>query len=99
MLLKTLAEFGAAQERNARIVLDFIGRGDLSTRHALLNHGRRQVGTRSVNGGSIARGASTDNRNINRLIGSHGISSRRYIDVLCAHTQIYVNMTLMHYNN
>ena len=41
MLLKTLAEFGATQERNARIVLDFIGRGDLSTRHALLNHGRR----------------------------------------------------------
>ena len=29
MLLKTLTEFGATQERNARIVLDFIGRGDL----------------------------------------------------------------------
>lgn len=99
MLLKTLAEFGATQERNARIVLDFIGRGDLSTRHALLNHGRRQVGTRSVNGGSIARGASTDNRNINRLIGSHEESSRRNVVVLCAHTQIYVNMTLMHYND
>ena len=41
MLLKTLAEFGATQERNARIVLDFIGRGDLSARHALFNHGRR----------------------------------------------------------
>ena len=88
MLLKTLAEFGATQERNARIVLDFIGRGDLSTRHALLNHGRRQVGTRSVNGGSIARRAATDNRNIDRLIGSHEETSCRKIGVLCAHTQI-----------
>ena len=41
MLLKTLAEFGATQERNARIVLDLIGCGDLSSRHALLNHSRR----------------------------------------------------------
>ena len=41
MLLKTLTEFGATQERNARIVLDFIGRGDLPSRHALFNHGRR----------------------------------------------------------
>ena len=99
MLLKTLAEFGAAQERNARIVLDLIGCGDLPSRHALFKDSRRQVGTRSINGGSIARGAATDNRNIDRLIGSHEASFRRNIDVLCAHTQIYVNVTLMHYNN
>ena len=47
MLLKTLAEFGATQERETRIVLDLIGCGDLPSRHALLNHGRRQVGTRA----------------------------------------------------
>ena len=41
MLLKTLAEFGTTQGRNARIVLDLIGCGDLSSRHALLYHGRR----------------------------------------------------------
>ena len=29
MLLKTLAEFGATQERETRIVLDLIGCGDL----------------------------------------------------------------------
>ena len=99
MLLKTLAEFGATQERETRIVLDLIGCGDLPSRHALLNHGRRQVGTRSINGGSIARGAATDNRNIDRLIGSHEASFRRNVVVLCARTQIYVNVTLMHYND
>ena len=99
MLLKTLAEFGATQERETRIVLDLIGCGDLSSRHALLNHGRREVGARRVNGCSIARRAAADNSNIDRLMGSHEETSCRKIGVLCAHTQIYVNMTLMHYND
>ena len=71
MLLKTFTQLGTAQQRNARIVFDLIGCGDLSARHALLNHGCGQVGTRRINCCSIARRAAADNRNIDRLIGSH----------------------------
>ena len=99
MLLKTLAKLGTGQERNARIVLDLIGCGDLSSRHALLNHDRSQVGARRINGCSIARRAAADNQNIVRLIGNHEVPSRRNFDVLCAHTQFYANVTLMHYND
>ena len=99
MLLEPLTKFGTAQQRNARIILNLVGCSDLSARRALLKDSRRQVGTRSINGGSIARGAATDNRNIDRLIGSHEASFRRNVVVLCARTQIYVNVTLMHYND
>ena len=99
MLLKPLTKFGAAQQWNTRIILNLVARGNLSARHALLKDSRRQVGARRINGGSIARGAAADNRNIDCLIGSHEESSHRNVVVLCAHTQIYVNVTLMHYNN
>ena len=99
MLLKTLAKLGTAQERNARIVLDLIGCGDLSSRHALFDHSRREIGTRRINGCGIARGAAADNSNIDRLMSSHEETSCRKIGVLCAHTQIYANVTLMHYND
>ena len=99
MLLEPLTKFSTAQQRNARIILDLVGRGDLSARHALLKDSRRQVGARRINGGSIARGTAADNRNVDRLIGSHEESSRRNVVIPCAHTQINVNVTLMHYNN
>ena len=99
MLLEPLTKFGAAQQWNTRIILNLVGCSNLSARHTLLKDSRRKVGARRINGGSIARGAAADNRNIDCLIGNHEESSRRNVVVLCAHTQIYVNVTLMHYND
>ena len=99
MLLKPLTKFGTAQQRNARIILNLVARGNLSAGHALLKNGCRKIGARRINGGSITRGTAADNRNIDCLIGNHEESSRRNVVVLCAHTQIYVNVTLMHYND
>ena len=88
MLLKTLTQLGTAQQRNTRVVLDFIRRGDLSTRHALLKDRSRKVGAGGINSSRVSCRTAANNRNIDRLFKSHYVSSRRSENVLCAHTQI-----------
>ena len=88
MLLKTLTKLGTAQQRNTRVILDLVSRGDLSTRHALLKNRCYKVGAGGINSSRVSSRTAANNRNIDRLFKSHYVSSRRSENVLCAHTQI-----------
>ena len=92
------------KQRRIRIVIDTRNHAPCNLRSqalCMLLKTLAKLGTAQERNARIVldRGAAADNSKIDRLMSSHEETSCRKIGVLCAHTQIYANVTLMHYND